>query len=82
MNPKIEKLRAEREKNCEKITALQNRNREIDESVRTMENTDIVGLVRERGLTPDMLAEMLASLRTSPLPNKDVKEESNESKEN
>ena len=33
MNPKINKLKAEREKNSKKIAALQQRNREIDDSI-------------------------------------------------
>ena len=61
MNPKVEKLREEREKNREKIEKLTARNRVIDETVRNLENTDIIGLVREQGLSPDMLAELLAS---------------------
>lgn len=79
MNPKIEKLRAEREKNCKKINALQTRNREIDEAVRSMENADIVGLVREQGLTPEMLAEFLAALKKAPIPA-EIKEDVNETK--
>lgn len=84
MNPKIEKLKAEREKNCNKIASLQTRNREIDESIRKLENTDIVGLVREQGLTPEMLAELLASIKASPLSDHTAKKEENpyESKEN
>ena len=79
MNPKVEKLREERKKNREKIEKLTARNRVIDETVRNLENTDIIGLVREQGLTPDMLAELLASLKASPLPvNTAKKEESHE----
>ena len=33
MNPKINKLKADREKNNKKIAALQQRNREIDDSI-------------------------------------------------
>ena len=73
MNPKVEKLREEREKNREKIEKLTARNRVIDETVRNLENTDIIGLVR------DMLAELLASLKASPLPaNTPKKEEPHE----
>ena len=59
MNPKVEKLRAEREKNDRKIQSLQSRNKTIDEKVTKIENTDIIGLVREVGMTPDQLAELL-----------------------
>ena len=66
-------------KNREKIEKLTARNRVIDETVRNLENTDIIGLVREQGLSPDMLAELLASLKASPLPaNTPKKEEPHE----
>lgn len=63
MNAKIEKLKAERGKNDGKIAALQTRNREIDEKIQELENTDIIGLVRERGMTPEMLAELISSMK-------------------
>lgn len=75
MNPRVEKLREEREKNREKIEKLTARNKVIDETVRSLENSDIIGMVREQGLTPDMLAELLASLKASPLPANTLKEE-------
>lgn len=68
MNRKIAKLRAERDKNTGKIAVLQTRNKEIDEEVRSLENTDIIGIVREQGLTPEELAELLSALKQSPLP--------------
>ncbi len=63
MNPKVQKLRAEREKNDRKIQSLQSRNKTIDEKVTKIENTDIIGLVREVGMTPDQLAELLKNPR-------------------
>ena len=82
MNPKIEKLREERERNVEKIEKLTARNKVIDETVKSLENADIVGLVREQGLTPDMLAELLASIRQSPVSGNTMKkEEPHESEE-
>ena len=54
MNPKISRLRAEREKNNGKIAALQTRNREIDSQIMELENTDIIGLVRESRLLQSM----------------------------
>ena len=68
MNPKIEKLKAEHEKNCTKISALQARNKEIDGSVTELENLDIVGVVRDSGVTPEMLAQLIAGLKNKPLP--------------
>lgn len=68
MNPKIAKLKAEREKNTEKITSLQSRNRQIDDSIVKLENENIVGLARATGMTMEELAQHLMQLRkgTSP----------------
>ena len=59
MNPKVQKLKAEREKNDQKIHSLQSRNKTIDEKVTKIENTDIIGLVREVGMPPDQRADLL-----------------------
>lgn len=63
MNPRTQKLRAELEKNTEKISKLQARNAEIKQQIQEQENLEILGMVRERGLTPDMLAGVLASIQ-------------------
>ncbi len=68
MNRKVVKLRAERRKNDEKIADLQSRNKEIDRLIVELENTDIIGLVRENALTPDMLAELIHSMKKDPAP--------------
>ena len=59
MNPKIDKLKAERSKNSDKIAALQERNRKLDEQIMKLENTDIIGMVREIGMSPEQLAALL-----------------------
>ena len=51
MNPRLEKLRQEREKLAEKLTSLTARLKALDEQILKLENTDIVGIVRENGLT-------------------------------
>ena len=66
MNPKIKKLKDEKEKNLDKIAALQERNREIDATVTKLENMDIIGMVREMGVKPEKLMELLDSLRANP----------------
>lgn len=76
MNPKIQKLKSEREKNDRKISALKERNKRIDERITELENTDIIGMVREHELTPDMLYEMICTLKTRPVPK--VHEETEE----
>lgn len=68
MNPKIEKLKAEREKNVNKINTLQTRNKEIDGQIIELENTDIIGLTRDSGITPDMLAKLIQSMKQNPNP--------------
>lgn len=69
MNPKINKLKTEKAKNIEKISALQRRNREIDSSVLELENLDIIGMVRACGMTPEMLAELIKAAKKNPLPD-------------
>ena len=68
MNPKVIKLREEREKNSKKIASLQARNKKIDEDIMSIENTDIIGMVRENNLTPDMLYELIRAMKKNPLP--------------
>ena len=73
MNPRIEKLKAERDKLIEKDTAYQARIKVLDEQIMKLENTDIVGIVRENGLTIDELSELLELLDkqpNAPLPEK------------
>ena len=66
MNPKVVKLREEREKNTTKITSLQARNKTIDADRVSIENTDIIGMVREYGLSPDMLFELIKRTKEAP----------------
>ena len=66
MNPRITKLKEERDKLFEKATAYQARIKAIDEQIMKLENTDIVGIVRETGVTIDELAEILALLEKQP----------------
>lgn len=68
MNPKITKLKAERAKNDEKIAALRSRNRELDESIVELENTDIIGLARTTGMSMEDLAQFLTQLKRGGAP--------------
>ena len=68
MNPKIIKLKAERAKNDAKIAALQSRNRELDESIVELENTDIIGLARATGMSMEELAQFLTQLKRGGVP--------------
>lgn len=68
MKPKIEKLKAEREKNCTKISNLQSRNKVIDSQVMELENLDIIEIVRDSNITLDMLAEIIKAMKEKPRP--------------
>ena len=66
MNPKLQKLRAELEKNTEKIEKLQSRNTALKKQIQELENIDIIYMVRECGLTPEALSGLLAKVQASP----------------
>lgn len=66
MNPKLQKLRAELEKNTEKISKLQSRNAELRKQIQELENIDIIGMVRECGLSPEELSGLLAKVQAAP----------------
>ena len=68
MNPKVTKLKEEREKNCSKIASLQARNKKIDAAILSIENTDIIGMVREYGFSPDELMELIKAAKKNPIP--------------
>lgn len=63
MNPKIKKLKAERERNVLRITEMTARNEEIDKQVTELENFDIIGIVRENSITPEELFELIRSFK-------------------
>ena len=63
MNPRLEKLRQEP---AEKLTSLTARLKALDEQILKLENTDIVGIVRENGLTIEQLAALMAMLEKRP----------------
>jgi len=75
MNPKILKLRGELEKNKEKISGLQSRCRELEKQIRELEDTDIIGMVRENGMTMEQFAELFRRMQNAPLPTDSMKEE-------
>ena len=78
MNPKIKKIDKEYEKNAEKITELQARQRELEKQRMELENLDIIGLVRGMGLSPDQLAALIQAAPPQPVPAPERKEDGNE----
>ena len=67
MSDKIERLKAEQEKNREKIERLQERNKEIANQVTELENLRILGLVKEQKLTLKQLAELFQEMKNNPV---------------
>ena len=59
MNKQLNKLRAANVKDRAKVDMLLARIRERDDKITELENVDILGIVREYKLTPEMLAEIL-----------------------
>ena len=63
MNPKIKKLKVEKERNVSRIAEMTARNEEIDKQVTELENFDIIGIVRENSITPEELFELIRSFK-------------------
>lgn len=59
MNPKINKLRAEMEKNNEKMEKLQARNAELQQQLQEAENLEILGMVRACGMSVEEIVQLL-----------------------
>ena len=74
MNPKINKLRAEVEKNNAKIATLQAKNKSLEKQIRELENTDIIGMVREQGMTIEEFAELFQTMKGAAVAAPAVKE--------
>ena len=68
------KLRGELEKNKGKISDLQGRNRELEKQIRELEDTDIIGMVRENGMTMEQFAELFRRMQFAPAPATSEKE--------
>lgn len=78
MNPKINKLRAELEKNNGKISALQAKNKDLEKQIRELENLEIVGMVREQSMTMEEFAELFQKMKGAAVAAPAVKESGNE----
>ena len=62
MNPKINKLRAELEKNNEKMEKLQVRNAELQQQLQEAENMEILGMVRACGMSVEEIVKLLKTV--------------------
>lgn len=77
MNPKVEKLRGELDKNRAKISELQSRNRVIEKQITELENGDILELIHSHDLNITQLAALIDAMKTDPaaMMRGDMKEE-------
>lgn len=66
MNPKILKFRAELKKNRGKISDLQARNTDLENMILELENTDIIGMVRDTGMTIEQFIELFDQMKKAP----------------
>ena len=82
MNPRVVKLREEREKKTAKIASLQERNKKIDADIIKIENTDILGMVHEFGLSPDELYALITAAKKNPIPSVSLTETNETEEEN
>ena len=53
---------------------LQGRNRELEKQIRELEDTDIIGMVRENGMTMEQFAELFRRMQATPAPATSEKE--------
>lgn len=59
MNTKLQKLRAQLEKNQEKLEKLQAQNEQLQQQVQEAENMEILGRVRACGMTVEEFLKLL-----------------------
>ena len=78
MNERIVKLRADYAKTEDKIAALQSKNKKLAEKIRQLENTEIIGAVRDSGFTVDELLSLLGKTVKAPETNIELEEKDNE----
>ena len=78
MKPDLAKRRAMIEKNNARIASWQEKNRLLREKLEEEENTAIVGIVREIGMTPEELADHFAELLQKKNPKKKKEVSANE----
>ncbi|HIU56905.1 MAG TPA: DUF4315 family protein [Candidatus Ornithomonoglobus merdipullorum] len=74
MNERITRLKADFEKNENKISALQAKNKRLADKITQLENAEIIGAVRTSGFSID---ELLSLLGKSEIKN-DLEENDNE----
>ena len=78
MNEKIQKYKADYEKNEKKISALQEKSKKLLAKITQLENEEIIGLVRDSKLDIEGLSRLLSKSKKEPTIYKDSEEKDNE----
>lgn len=78
MNEKIQKYKADYEKNEKKISALQEKSKKLLAKITQLENEEIIGLVRNSKLDIDGLSRLLGKSKKEPTIYNDLEEKDNE----
>lgn len=81
MNEKIQKYKADYDKNEKKISALQEKSKKLLAKITQLENEEIIGLVRDSKLDIDGLSRLLSKSKKEPIIYKDSEEKDNEIQE-
>ena len=78
MNEKIQKYKADYEKNEKKISALQEKSKKLLAKITQLENEEIIGLVRDSKLDIDGLSRLLGKSKKQSVNYNDLEEKDNE----
>ena len=78
MNEKIQKYKADYDKNEKKTSALQEKSKKLLAKITQLENEEIIGLVRDSKLDIDGLSRLLGKSKKEPTLYKDSEEKDNE----
>ena len=78
MNERIQKYKADYEKNEKKISALQEKSKKLLAKITQLENEEIIGLVRDSKLDIDGLSRLLTKSKKQSVNYNDLEEKDNE----
>lgn len=78
MNEKIQKYKADYEKNEKKISALQEKSKKLLAKITQLENEEIIGLVRDSKLDIDGLSRLLTKSKKQSVNYNDLEGKDNE----
>ena len=78
MNERIQKHKAEYEKNEQRIIALQEKSKKLLAKITQLENEEIIALVRDSSLGIEELEKLIARSKKRPINYNDLEEKNDE----